>query len=88
MSHDKDVGYKFYASLLIDSEIGEPIAPIGLELINSKGMLQQGQIEVQKKQSHLDQLVNKAHLLDEMELGKKLIHIIDREVDSVPHLHR
>ena len=31
-------------------------------------------------------MVNKAHLIDEIELGKKLIHIIDREADSAPHL--
>ena len=40
MSHDKDVGYKPYASLFIDSETRDPIASIGLELKNSKGTLQ------------------------------------------------
>jgi len=40
MSHDKDVGYKLYASLFIDSETRDPIASIGLELKNSKGTLQ------------------------------------------------
>ena len=88
MSHDKDVGYELYASLLINSETGEPIAPLGLELTNSKGTLQCDQTEVQGKQTHLDQLVNRAHLLDEMELGKKLVHIIDREADSAPHLRK
>ena len=39
MFHNKDVDYELYASLLINSEIGESIAPIVLELTNSKGTL-------------------------------------------------
>ena len=54
----KDVGYELYTSLLIDSETGEPIAPIGLQLINSKKTLQYGQTEVQEKQSHFINLQN------------------------------
>ena len=86
MFYNEDVGYELCASLLIDSETEEPIASIGLELTSSKETLQWGQTEFQEKQNHLDQLVNKAHLLDEMERGKKLVHIIDREVYSAPHL--
>ena len=46
MSHDKNVGYELYASLLINGEIVEFIAPIVLELTNSEETLQWDQTEV------------------------------------------
>ena len=40
MSHALEVGYELQASLLVDADKGEPIAPAGLNLLTEKGIYQ------------------------------------------------
>lgn len=85
LSHKFDVGYDLFASLLL-SDSGDVIAPLNLELSCAKGTLVFESDTHQETKSHLNQLVSAAKKLDQIEFGKPLVHIIDREADSATHL--
>ena len=53
MSHDKDVGYELFASLLLNSDTGQPLAPLGLDLKAKQGTYQCRNSEPQPSQPHL-----------------------------------
>lgn len=86
MSHDTDVGYELFASLLINGEDGQPLAPLGLDLTTSQGVLRCSEVELQPVKSHLDTLVGRVKWQSQLGLSKPLVHIIDREADSAGHL--
>ncbi|RJY00834.1 hypothetical protein D5R81_20070 [Parashewanella spongiae] len=88
MSHEKDVGYELFASLLLDSDTGQPIAPLGLDLKTEKGTYRCRDFEYQKTQPHLEQLVERIEWQDNLPLDKTLVHIVDREADSAQHLRQ
>jgi hypothetical protein len=88
MSHDKDIGYELFASLLLSSEDGQPLAPLGLDLTTGKGVYQCREVEPQQQKSHLDQLVERIAWQEKLGLGKPLVHVIDREADSATHLRQ
>jgi hypothetical protein len=43
---------------------------------------------VQSEQAHLDELSERIAWLEQQEFGKPLLHIVDREADSVAHLRQ
>ena len=88
MSHDKDVGYELFASLLLNSDTGQPLAPLGLDLKAEQGTYQCRNSEPQPSQPHLEQLVERIEWQESLPLEKPLVHIIDREADSAPHLRQ
>ena len=88
MSHAQDVGYELQASLLIDGTSGKPLAPLGLNLVSSLGVYQCHESEPQARQEHLDELVERIHRQDKLGLDKPLVHVIDREADSLSHLRQ
>ena len=88
MSHDLDVGYELQASLLVDADTGDPIAPAGLNLLTDKGIYQCRSQEIQPKQSHLDSLFDSIQWQEQLRLDKPLVHVVDREADSAKDLRR
>lgn len=88
MSHALDVGYELQASLLIDADTGEPIAPAGLNLLTDKGIYQCRSEDIQPKQSHLDSLFESIQWQEQLRLDKPLVHVVDREADSAKDLRR
>ena len=88
MSHALDVGYELQASLLIDADTGEPIAPAGLNLLTDKGIYQCRSEDIQPKQSHLDSLFESIQWQEQVRLDKPLVHVVDREADSAKDLRR
>lgn len=88
MSHENDVGYEIFASLLLDSNDGEPLAPLGLDLRSKKGTLKCKHVEIQEDKKHLDQLIERISWQEQLGLARPLVHIVDREADSVTHLRQ
>ncbi|HAT1683915.1 TPA: transposase [Klebsiella oxytoca] len=86
LSHEHDIGYELQASLLIDSTTGYPLAPLGLNLRTAHGTYQWQEADLQPVQPHLDELVDRIHWQNHPGLDKPLVHVVDREADSVPHL--
>ena len=89
MTHEYDVGYDLQSSLLLNDTAGQPIAPVAQRLVSRDGSYAsyktEGDIPVESG-THLDELSQCIHHLESQDFSKPLVHIIDREGDSVKHL--
>lgn len=89
MSQQYDKGYELQSSLLISDVTGQPIAPIVQNLITAQGNHSSLTSEVQPMvASHLDELSTRLGQIKALGLSKPLVHIVDREADSVLHLRQ
>jgi hypothetical protein len=86
MSHSKDVGYELQSSLLINSQTGLPIAPLSSTLKDNENSWSTLDAPVDFNATHLDALTGVISTIEELKLSPKLVHVIDREADSVAHL--
>lgn len=78
-------GYELQTALLVSDRAGEPLAPLGQNVVTAAGVHTTRTEEVLAEQPHLDELTERMQHLDQLSLGKPLVHIIDREGDSVGH---
>ena len=88
LTHDKDVGYDLAVALLVGSEDGAPLAPMDVNLETANRVLStRGGRAPRRGVPHVDQVLatmNAARAWD-LPADKRLVHVIDREVDSVRH---
>jgi hypothetical protein len=83
LSSSSDVGYELACALAINPDDGLPIAPLEMHLKTAKGMLStRGKVEVA---AHTDQVMATMNASASWNLGKPIVHVIDREADSVGH---
>lgn len=85
-THTKDLSYELQSSLLINAEDGMPIAPMAQTLADATGCYSTFSEQYNFKDKHLDSLMEQIEYIESQVLGKRLVHIIDREGDSVAHL--
>ena len=84
-SHDTDLGYELGSALIVDAADGRVLGPMELRLRTANGMLSTRPGETAMPPGHVDELLD---VMDESRrwgLDKTLIHVIDREADSVGH---
>jgi hypothetical protein len=82
--HNKqELGYELQASLLIHDGHGGPIAPVALNVVTDKKVLSTYSKELHRDATHLEELANRIHYIERCEFKKPLVHIVDREGDSV-----
>jgi hypothetical protein len=87
MTHATDVGYELQSSVLVSDCTGEPLAAPVQNLVTAEGVWQSRASRIQANDlSHLDELTERIAWLEAQKLEKPLVHIIDREADSVGHL--
>ena len=89
ITHVRDVGYELRTSLLVDAASGLPVAPLAQTLTDRSGCWSTLSETQSASQPHLDALTDDLQqmaALDALNMGKKLVHIIDREGDSAAHL--
>lgn len=86
LTHETDVGYELTTALLVSAANGAPLAPMEMLLKTDEGMLstRPGARNV----SHLEQVQPIMAAAKKWGLNKPLLHVIDREADSVDHLRR
>ncbi len=82
----KDQGYQLETALLASDCTGLPLAPLSLSLWAADGIHTTRCPEVVTDHSHLDELTATIKKLEANEWGLPLVHIIDRESDSISHL--
>jgi Transposase DDE domain len=70
--------------LVISAENGAPLAPVEMHMKTAHGMLSTRGPDVENV-PHLDQVLPTMHATGLWELGKPIVHIIDREADSLRH---
>lgn len=86
-THKHDLGYELQSSLLVDAERGLPIAPIAQTLSDATGRYTTfTQNDALETKTHLDSLMQQIDHIETLALDKQLVHVIDREGESVAHL--
>ena len=91
MTHQHDVGYDLQSSLLLSDRDGQPLAPVALRLVSRTGSYatyQTASSDASVIREHLEEVTHCIHHLERQDIGKPLVHIIDREADSVGHIRQ
>jgi hypothetical protein len=84
VTHGKDLGYELTAALLVSGDDGRPMAPMELHLKTGGGVLST-RARAPRHVKHLDQVLPTMKAARAWGLGKPMVHVIDREADSVAH---
>jgi hypothetical protein len=84
LSHATDVGYELMTALLVSADNGRPLAPMEMHLKTAEGMLST-RAPAPQESSPLDQVLETMEASRRWNLEKSLLHVIDREADSVGH---
>ena len=87
-SHDADLGYELGSALAVDAADGRPLGPLELRLRTAHGMLSTRPGGAAMPPGHVDELLDVMTALRAAGLGKALVHVVDREADSVGHYRR
>ena len=90
ITHEMDVGYDLQTSLIVSDQNGQPLAPVAQRLVSADGSYAtygdpRPSLPVK---DHLDEVSDCIQFLDGQGFAKPLVHLIDREGDSVGHIRR
>ena len=91
MTHETDIGYDLQSSLLLSDRSGEPLAPVAQRLVSAEGSYATyaaTSSPVTTVNTHLDEVTECMGHLEQQGFEKPLVHIIDREADSVGHIRQ
>lgn len=78
-------GYELHTTLLVSDRAGDPLAPVSLSLHAADGVHCSRSWQVRPALSVLDEHDPAMTFVEQQELGKPVVHIIDAEADSVAH---
>jgi len=87
LTHEKDVGYELTTALLVSADDGSPLAPMEIHVNTAVGMLSTRD-PAPEDVPHLDQVLPTMKASQGWRLDKSLLHVIDREADSVDYLRK
>ncbi len=88
ITHKTDVGYDLQSSLILSDQTGQPIAPVAQRLVTADGSYatyQEQELSV-TVENHLNEVTHCIDQLEQQSFVKPLVHIIDREADSIAHI--
>lgn len=88
ITHDTDIGYDLQTSLMLSDQTGQPLAPVAQRLVSSDGSYATYQETNPKPaiKGHLDEVTHCIQMLESQGFAQPLVHIIDREGDSIGHI--
>lgn len=86
LTHAADVGYELTTALLLDGGDGSPLAPMEMHLKTARGTLSTR--PGVRSRPHLEQVLPTMTASRSWGLDKPVVHVIDREADSVDHFRR
>ncbi len=84
-THSQDRGYELGSALIVDAADGRPLGAMELRLRTASGMLSTRIGPTSLPAGHVDELIEVMEASPRWKLGKLLVHVIDREADSVGH---
>jgi hypothetical protein len=85
LSNEQDVGYELLASLAVDGGMGDPIAPLHLQL-RAADRTHSTRLPAPKRGAFwLDELGKTMAAVARLKLGATVVHVVDREGDSLAH---
>jgi len=82
LTHAADQGYELFSALLVNADNGAPLAPLALRLESDTAVHCTYRTN---SVGHLDQVTEVMRETARSHLPRQLVHIIDREADSVDH---
>lgn len=85
MTHKTDVGYDLQSSVLVSDVSGKPLAPVVHNLMNDTQVYTTMHKRARPCEKHLDELSGRLDWIEARGWSKPLVHIVDREADSVAH---
>ena len=85
LTHAKDVGYDLATVLMVRGDDGDPIAPALVSLTTAEGVLSTRDDAPAADLCHIDQVRGAMQYVDGLKFNTPLVHVIDREADSVNH---
>lgn len=90
ITHETDVGYDLQTSLIVSDQSGLPLAPVAQRLVSADGSYATygANTPTSPVKDHLDEVSDCVEYLDGQDFAKPLVHLIDREGDSVGHIRR
>lgn len=86
MTHATDVGYELQSSVLIGDRDGAPVGALAQNLVMERGVWSTYWEGCHTARPHLDELSERMRWLEQAGLSQPLVHIVDREADSIAHL--
>lgn len=88
LTHKHDIGYRSMIALMLDAQSGAPIAPVELRLGSDQQVCSTRQTAPDIDAVLHDEILPTMQMLDQQDWDKRLIHIMDREFDSVDHFRQ
>jgi hypothetical protein len=85
LTHAHDVGYDLATVLMVRGDDGAPIAPVVVGLTTADGVLSTRDDAPAAETCHIDQILGDMRYVRGLGLGATVVHVIDREADSVNH---
>ena len=86
LTHQSDIGYDLTTALLIDAHDGAPLAPMEMHLKTAHAVHSTSTNPPVVTDHHLDQLPPLMDSSEEWMLPRRVVHVIDREADSLGHV--
>src|SRR5712692_3874236 len=86
LTHATDIGYELTTALLVSADDGSPLAPMEIHCLTGDGLLSTRPRA--RAGGHLEQVLPTMTASGTWGLSKPLLHVIDREADSVGHYRR
>lgn len=84
LTHSDDVGYELATALLVRGDNGRPLAPMEMHMRTANGMLSTRE-GASLPLPHLEQVLPTMQASRTWNLPQPVVHVIDREADSVDH---
>jgi Transposase DDE domain len=85
LTHESDVGYDLATVLVVRGDDGSPVAPVAVSLTTADGVLSTRDEAPGPDVCHIDQVPGSMRYVRDLDLGAAVVHVIDREADSVNH---
>lgn len=85
LTHAHDLGYDLATVLMVRGDDGVPIAPAVVSLETATAVHGTRENPHPLGESHVDQILGNMRYTQEQELGNPVVHVIDREADSINH---
>jgi hypothetical protein len=87
LTHETNIGYELTTHLLVNAQNGQPIAPMEMHLRTSE-KIHSTREEPVEDVNHMEQMLPTMYASQTWNLPAKLVHVIDREADSVGHMRQ
>jgi len=85
LTHQTDVGYELTTALLVSAEDGSPLAPMEMHLKTAEAIHSTRDPAPALDEHHLQQVLPTMDASSSWGLSRPIVHVIDREADSVGH---